>query len=81
MFEFAKRIFYNGVEVSPFPISALQSTSSRSYLLIEVLMEAINRGWAFPSLEYSLAGFYETVFGSNASYRATVTNIGFIVSR
>lgn len=37
MFEFAKRVFLNGVEISPFPISALPNTISRSWTLVEVM--------------------------------------------
>lgn len=28
-FEFAKRLFYKGVEISPFPISAIQNTGGK----------------------------------------------------
>jgi len=28
-FEFAKRLFYKGKEISPFPISALQNTNNK----------------------------------------------------
>jgi hypothetical protein len=36
-YEFAKRIFYNGVEVSPFPISALKECGKSVSMLITLL--------------------------------------------
>lgn len=43
-FEFAKRLFYKGVEVSPFPISALQQTANKFYLIVSVLWELERKG-------------------------------------
>jgi len=45
-FEFAKRLFWNGYEVTPFPISGLKSVDNRSYLLTSFLMETQNKGWS-----------------------------------
>lgn len=42
--EFAKRIFYKGQEVSPFPISALQQTANKFYLIASVLWELERKG-------------------------------------
>lgn len=39
-FEFAKRMFLKGKEISPFPISALKESSKSSILLTQVLLEA-----------------------------------------
>lgn len=44
-FEFAKRLFYKGEEISPFPISALQSIHSKYYLLVSLLIELEEKGW------------------------------------
>jgi hypothetical protein len=46
-FEFSKRLFFNGVEISPFPISGLRGTSSKYYLFTSFLLEQINRNWSF----------------------------------
>jgi len=37
MFEFAKRIFYKGVEVTPFPVSALKECG-KSFDMISILL-------------------------------------------
>lgn len=44
-FEFAKRLFYKGEEVSPFPISALQEINNKYYLIVSLLVELENKGW------------------------------------
>lgn len=33
LYEFAKRLFYRGEEITPFPISAISESVKRSYLL------------------------------------------------
>jgi len=43
-FEFAKRLFYKGEEVSPFPISALQEISNKFYLVVSLLVELESKG-------------------------------------
>lgn len=44
-FEFAKRWFYRGLEVSPFPLSGLQEVSKKYFLLLELLRAADKRGF------------------------------------
>jgi hypothetical protein len=44
-FEFAKRLFYKGEEISPFPISALQEIHNKSYLVTNLLIEYEKKGW------------------------------------
>jgi hypothetical protein len=44
-FEFAKRLFYKDIEVSPFPISALQEIHNKSYLIVALLVELEGKGW------------------------------------
>jgi hypothetical protein len=45
-FEFSKRLFFKGQEVSPFPISALRGVSSKYYMFTSFLMEQINKDWS-----------------------------------
>lgn len=42
--EFAKRLFYKGQEVSPFPLSALQQTGNKFWLIASVLYELERKG-------------------------------------
>lgn len=44
-FEFAKRRFLRGEEITHFPISSLKESSSRYYLMVNSLSEAEDRGW------------------------------------
>lgn len=46
MFEFAKRIVHNGVEVTPFPISALWRVRKTPSLVLNVLASEERKGWA-----------------------------------
>lgn len=58
-FEFAKRIFHNGVEVTPFPINALWKGRSRVESLVADLLDLSDRGWVLPkSMGESLNEFY-----------------------
>lgn len=43
-YEFAKRLILNGIEISPFPISALKESQKRYYLLVNLLIESVNKG-------------------------------------
>jgi hypothetical protein len=43
-FEFAKRLFHNDIEISPFPISALSEASRKYYILVSLFEELRGRG-------------------------------------
>jgi len=49
-YEFAKRIIYNGIEISPFPISALKESSKSSDTLIVLLRSLKDKGFKFISM-------------------------------
>lgn len=68
-FEFAKRMFLKGKEVSPFPLSALNQSARRSYLLTQVLLEASKKDyptsqnvWPIVSSYYSLVSNFPKRF-------------------
>jgi hypothetical protein len=44
LYEFAKRQIYKGLEISPFPISALKESMSRYYRMTNLLIEQSKRG-------------------------------------
>jgi len=44
LYEFAKRLVYKDQEITPFPISALAESESRSYILTSLLIETENKG-------------------------------------
>jgi len=45
LFEFAKRLFYKGVEISPFPLSGFNEVTNKYYLLVHYFVEAETKGW------------------------------------
>jgi len=49
-FEFSKRLFWKGKEVSPFPISALSGILSQHHAVVSTLLELENKGWV-PAVE------------------------------
>jgi hypothetical protein len=69
-FEFAKRIFYKGVEVSPFPISALKESTKRFYLFSELMRQQSNRGWPFIfGTTEAIESFYGRLLSMRSSLR------------
>lgn len=60
-YEFAKRIIYNGVEITPFPISSLRQATKSSDTLVLVIREAIERGWDFVSVSSSVQLYFSIV--------------------
>jgi len=49
LFEFAKRWFYKGVEISPFPINALHESLTFPPGLVETFRSALVKGWDITS--------------------------------
>lgn len=47
-FEFAKRWFHHGIEVSPFPVNALHEHLLSPLGLAETFRNAFGKGWIFP---------------------------------
>lgn len=48
-FEFAKRWFRNGEEITPFPLLGLVENRERHYAVVETLKQASKRGYPLPS--------------------------------
>lgn len=66
--EFAKRLFYQGKEISPFPIHAVIS-SSRFYELLPVFYGELRKGWALgEEVAKVISSYYQFVKGFNAVY-------------
>lgn len=66
-FEFAKRLVYKNVEVSPFPLSALQEIHKKNYLLVNLLIDLESRGWISKvSIPVSVSEFARTVLHRKA---------------
>jgi len=81
-YEFAKRLFYKGREITPFPISALKESSKRSYLLTQLLIESEIKGWLTKvSIPDSVSEFYGIVLSRPARFRAKQFESSYISER
>jgi hypothetical protein len=49
LFEFSKRLFLDGKEITPFPISSLRSSIKRYYRMVNLLIDCEERGWTSKS--------------------------------
>jgi hypothetical protein len=79
LFEFAKRLVLNHVEITPFPISSLKESSKKYYLLVNLLMEEIRKGWDWhKGIPLTIELFYAQVLGFNSTFRAKVEEKAFL---
>jgi len=60
-FEFAKRLFHNGIEVSHWPVEALSKSSKKHYVLAAELIPLLNRGYLSSNLTEGLGFCYPLV--------------------
>lgn len=60
-FEFAKCLFLNGHEITPFPISALKECGKDVSALTNLFISLRDKGWEFSSAESSVYTFYGMV--------------------
>lgn len=73
-YEFAKRLFYKGKEVSPFPFSALKESDKSIYRLVNLLREQSKRGWVNQEISLTVDSYYGTVKGRPSRNRRTLVN-------
>jgi len=78
-FEFAKRMFYKGQEITPFPISALKESSKRYYRLVNLLMEQEKRDYISQSIPSSVSSFYEFINIKPSKFRKEIYDKSEIV--
>jgi hypothetical protein len=73
-FEFAKRIFYKGVEITPFPISAVVNLR-RFYQLLPIFDHEKERSWDFGErVSDAIRSYHQHVLGFNAKFCKEVYN-------
>jgi hypothetical protein len=71
LFEFAKRLFYKGEEITPFPISSLKESAKRYYLLVNLLDEVSRKGWmTLEGIPQAIFLFYKVVSKKNTKFSA-----------
>jgi hypothetical protein len=79
LFEFAKRWFYNGEEISPFPISAIKESGKKYYSLTALLCAEEKKGWVIKTgISSAVASFYGRVLNRPARFRAKIEVNSFI---
>jgi hypothetical protein len=72
--EFAKRLVYNGQEITPFPISSIKESAKRFYLLVNLLSEQIERGWIpLKGIPETIFDFYKIVKKRNSKFSRTLS--------
>jgi hypothetical protein len=73
MFEFAKRIFYKGKEISPFPISALHECGKAFDMLTVLISEQNKRNWiCLVDVWSSVSSYQGVVLDRSSSYRKRI---------
>jgi len=81
-FEFAKRIFYKGEEITPFPISAMRESLQNLTNFVGLLLETENKGWfpkSTPSEAISLA--YGTILSYRSKYKSKLEAKAYVIDR
>lgn len=78
LYEFAKRLVLNGIEITPFPVSSLQESGKKFYLLTNLLQEESRKGWDWSNgIPLTIKDYYLTVLGYNRSYAAVIEERAF----
>nr|UVX28917.1 MAG: RNA dependent RNA polymerase [Ustilaginoidea virens mitovirus 1] len=67
-FEFAKRIYLDGVEISPFPVSSLRQSSKSFSMMTTLLHETNRKGWDFLDIPSCVGKFFSVVRDTRRSY-------------
>lgn len=74
-YEFAKRFFHLGTEVTPFPISALWESRRQPSLMLNVSVSEERKGWLSPiGTPAALSELY-TLLAYSSSYRAKLRKV------
>jgi len=77
-FEFAKRFFYNGIEVTPFPVDALLSTRKTPSLMFNVINDEALKGWVSPLGTPAVASELYSLLGFNSTYVEKKSEIFYV---
>lgn len=79
LYEFAKRLIYKGQEITPFPISALAESESRSYIMTNLLLEVRNKEWITSlGIPSSVSEYYSIVKRRPSRYMKDQFNNAYI---
>jgi len=71
-YEFAKRIYLDDHEITPFPVSALAESHKSFGMMTVLLLETLQKGWVFDDIPSSVAKFYGVVMNRSSSYQCRI---------
>jgi len=71
-YEFAKRIYLDDHEITPFPVSALAESHKSFGMMTVLLLETLQKGWVFDDIPSSVAKFYGVVMNRSSSYQSKI---------
>lgn len=81
-FEFAKRLFWRGVEITPFPISSMKESLRNITNFVAMLLETEDKGWitcSTPSEAIALA--YGVILSYRSKFRTKLEKKAFVTDR
>lgn len=79
--EFAKRLFYKGEEISPFPISSLNESTNKYYLFVNLLSELENKGWVTISgAPAAISSYYGMIKGRPSRFKRDIELKSLVVN-
>lgn len=67
-YEFAKRIFYKGVEITPFPLTIFEESEKCCALFVSSLLWEKERGWKLGDVSQAIASYMIRVKKYNRSH-------------
>lgn len=81
-FEFAKRQFWRGVEVTPFPISSLKESLKGVSSFVSSILESEVKGWTSSiAPEVIISTAYAVILHMRSSYRSKMEDKVFVADR
>jgi len=77
-YEFAKRIFLDELEISPFPVSAIFECGKSSVMMTTLLNTLLDKGWVFTDIPSSVGIFYGVLRQRSSSFKKEVRNMSYL---
>lgn len=78
LFEFSKRLFYCGHEITPFPISSFEEFEKHPSVLSSQLRDLRKQGWEFSDISAMVEDFYRLIVKRSASNAKRNVESGYI---
>ena len=79
--EFAKRLIYDNEEITPFPVSSLNQSMKRSYLIANTLLESEVKGWISGDVPLAVSSAYGIIRKIPSRLKKKFYNDAYVVER